>query len=236
MSSSPSWRSPWAAFVVLGCVQPVQVGGLAEGSSSVGPDAQVPDSEAARACEPVICQGQSRECGDCEDNDADGARDAVDPDCWGPCDDSEQWLGDTHSCPILDCYFEPNCGVGNDERCIELTPNGCDCFGCCQIPALGFAVSLRVASSDGGEDGASCDSSSLDDPERCQPCQPDLTCINPCDDCELCIGKPQLEPGCTLDGACAMPNCSPGQRACSECAGACDSGEVCVTGCCVPAP
>src|SRR5690242_6920212 len=42
-----------------------------------------------RVCFQATCQGKLYACGDCMDNDGDGKVDADDPDCLGPCQNSE---------------------------------------------------------------------------------------------------------------------------------------------------
>lgn len=85
---------------------------------------------------PVIvnCQNQTYECGDTLDNDGDGLTDWQDPDCLGPCDNSEKGLdlaipgGDGPDCTV-DCYWDSNSGSGNDgcywnHQCDILSPEG----------------------------------------------------------------------------------------------------------------
>jgi hypothetical protein len=206
----------------------------------------------AGPCTPLPCGGSVRKCGDC-----------VDPECLGPCDDSESELQSgnavnvTGSCHA-DCYFDRNTGSGDDscswsyncdplsvapafdptgrqmcehdpglascdgselgpclDSCLPLTPNGCDCFGCCELPAAsGHFIWLGAAS------------------ER--PCTPVPGCQNPCDECELCVGKPELPASCS--GALG-PRCPEGVQSCDpETLSGCGSLEYCITGCCVPLP
>ncbi|HZP42686.1 MAG TPA: hypothetical protein VFD84_14405 [Candidatus Binatia bacterium] len=77
-----------------------------------------------------------------------------------------------------------------------------------------------------------CDTAHIDDPTRCQPCQPVASCFNACDACEVCVGKPEPEPACGGEQPCAA-----GAQACGL-AGQppCPPGRACVTGCCQPAP
>lgn len=88
---------------------------------------------------PVIvnCQNQTYLCGDTLDNDGDGLIDWQDPDCLGPCDNTENGLnlgipgGDGAAC-IVDCYWDSNSGAGNDgcywnHRCDTKSPEGADC-------------------------------------------------------------------------------------------------------------
>lgn len=83
------------------------------------------------------CQGKTYQCGDTMDNDNDGLVDWQDPDCLGPCDNSENGLqlnipgGDGPAC-FLDCYWDGNSGTGNDgcfwnHECDTLDPEGAAC-------------------------------------------------------------------------------------------------------------
>jgi hypothetical protein len=115
-----------------------------------------------------------------------------------------------------------------ESYCGPLTPNGCDCFGCCAIPGAPTTVWL------GSENPAgtgSCTLAKLGDPAFCKPCTQVPACLNPCDVCELCVGKPTLPPQCT-EQACpagALKCGLPGQAACPD-------GESCITGCCQANP
>lgn len=233
----------------IGCRRQVEIGGLettetprdsgstrrdsGSGDSGSGnPDAAGIDAMAADAsgCVPVRCRGGVRACADCLDNDADGVSDSEDPDCWSPCDDTEDTLsGTTQLCPESDCFFDPDCGGGNDQACIELTPNGCDCHGCCALPDGSGAVLLGSRAAD---ESSSCTSSALNDPSLCQPCTPDAQCLNTCDHCESCFGAPNLGAECVNDSGCAVPTCDEGRTPCGGCAGVCTANEVCVSGCC----
>jgi hypothetical protein len=245
------------------------------GGGDAGPAAPVDPGP----CVPVTCGGASRQCGNCRDDDADGSIDASDPDCLGPCDDSERDLYSgtatrvTGNCRT-DCYFDRNAGSGDDgcgwsyrcdplsrdpdffptgsagcafdadepscnpsaaevatceQRCVPLTPNGCDCFGCCELPAHSDNYVWLGSES---PDGARCELESSLDPELCKPCTPVPTCQNFCDVCELCVGKTELPAGC--GGA---PACPPGVAACDPgTLSGCGSLEYCITGCCVPLP
>jgi len=115
-------------------------------------------------------------------------------------------------------------------ECGPLTPNGCDCFGCCSIP--GAPTPVWVGSVD--ETGSpSCDRASLGDPSRCHPCTQDPSCLNPCEPCELCVGKTTLPAECS-DSGCTPPACSRNRQACGlPCLPRCPSGTSCITGCCI---
>jgi hypothetical protein len=113
------------------------------------------------------------------------------------------------------------------DLCLPLVPNGCDCFGCCEIPGRsGRFVWVGGA----GAEVAACIAGTLDNQAVCPPCTPVGSCFNPCDTCEYCTG------GVTPDASC------PGAAACDfdrpSCTGRteCPSGAYCITGCCVGEP
>jgi hypothetical protein len=128
------------------------------------------------------------------------------------------------------------------EYCPDLTPNGCDCFGCCELPA-GSGKFVWLGSEDGSGNGT-CDIASLADPTKCAPCTPvQGACYNGCGKCELCIGKDTLPPECfdppdggPDDGGVAE-QCPGGEQPCGL-AGQdpCTAGFYCITGCCIPQP
>jgi hypothetical protein len=151
------------------------------------------------------------------------------------------------------------------DYCGPLTPNGCDCFGCCELPARsGNFVWL------GSEDPPfsktpSCSLKTIDDPSKCRPCTPVPACMNPCDKlCELCLGETDLPPECYqtgtggspgtggtagtggtggtpggggTGGGCPTPFCPTGVQPCGfDCLPKCPTNHFCNTGCCVPIP
>jgi hypothetical protein len=114
--------------------------------------------------------------------------------------------------------------------CGPLVPNGCDCFGCCELPAHGGKFVYL-----GSEDVAgnpTCDVASVNDPSKCHPCEPVPGCFNACEPCERCVGDLGVPAGCSVD-----EQCGPGVQRCGEpgqeC---CQDGFYCVTGCCMPVP
>lgn len=262
------------------------------------------------------CQGHIYECGDLMDNDGDGVKDSDDPDCLGPCDNTEGSFyggipGQAGPACTVDCYFDQDSGAGNDDchwnhqcdpnevapgyypessegakcaynpnantsgtnqtceqmfttqtqachdYCGPLTPNGCDCFGCCELPA-GKGKYVWLGSQDAAGVG-SCSLANLNDPAKCQPCQPVKACLNNCDPCELCIGKDTLPPGCnpvpgtssgsgtggaasttssgSTTGSGGGTQCPTGVQACGlPGQSACEVGAYCITGCCQVIP
>jgi hypothetical protein len=244
------------------------------------------------------CQSHVYECGDTLDNDNDGLTDANDPDCLGPCDNTEGSYyggipGQNNAPCKADCYFDQDTGPGNDDcywnhncdplavapdyppegsdckydpnaktpgtnkscaeldqaqsklcsdYCGPLTPNGCDCFGCCELPAGGGKF-VYLGSEVSGV--GSCDMASLADPAKCKPCTPVKACLNGCGKCELCIGKTSVPPECYppdggddagWDGG-VEPQCPAGKQPCGlPGQAACAAGYYCITGCCQPVP
>jgi hypothetical protein len=71
-------------------------------------------------CHVATCQGHVYQCGDCLDNDGDCKIDSDDPDCLGPCDNTEDSLypnipGQNNAPCKEDCYFDQDTGAGNDD-------------------------------------------------------------------------------------------------------------------------
>ena len=165
-----------------------------------------------------------------------------------------------------DCFFDGNSGAGDDQcryptecltgelapedeacattqscrdNCQPLTPNGCDCFGCCAVQLPGGSQ-LNVII------GASCSVEKLGDIEACPRCTPSNSCANECGECELCLGQTAAD----LPASCTPPEPDPiepnepdpidpppaptcdGLQACTVSA-ECESQEYCSLGCCL---
>jgi len=138
--------------------------------------------------------------------------------------------------PVVSCPADPNAPQCAEQTmqpsgcltsCGPLNPNGCDCFGCCELPAeSGNFVWLQSASA-----AAECPIDQALNPAVCHPCTPNLSCMNACDHCELCLGKQALPPDC------AAQSCSNGAQRCGlPCDATCPSGQFCLTGCCANDP
>jgi len=142
------------------------------------------------------------------------------------------------------CPYDPsykNCPTTQSQQCInfcqKLTPNGCDCFGCCDIPGVGSLLLLPT-----------CTAAKFNDTTACPRCTQNTSCTNVCEHCELCIGKTTLPPDCMggyggADGggysgdSGYTPRCPSGQIACGPGGvdpAQCPQGTGCVTGCCIP--
>jgi hypothetical protein len=132
--------------------------------------------------------------------------------------------GTTASCADLTAAQSPTC----ISVCGPLTPNGCDCFGCCEFPA-GSGNNVWMGSTDANSNGT-CDPAGVLDPAKCHPCERVPSCFNPCDGCELCIGQASLPAGCTEQACAGATPCGlAGQPTCP-------AGFYCITGCCQPLP
>lgn len=117
-----------------------------------------------------------------------------------------------------------------NARCIDTcqprTPNGCDCFGCCEVYTGATFVTVQLVDS--------CSLADIGNVARCPRCVPSTSqCRNECGRCELCLGRQldDLPEGCTQPGGGAY-TCDNGQ-VCGDrqpCAGL----EYCAQGCCVP--
>ncbi|MBX7196602.1 MAG: hypothetical protein K1X94_31405 [Sandaracinaceae bacterium] len=80
--------------------------------------------------------------------------------------------------------------------CGPLVPNGCDCLGCCELPA-GSGVFVYLGSEPVG--GAPpCSPETVGNPDSCRRCTPVRTegCFNECGHCELCLGRTELPADC----------------------------------------
>ena len=213
-----------------------------------------PSVDPSARCGDHVCA-----CDDGQDNDLDGLRDGLDPECTGAFDDDEASFAT--GLPIKqsncrDCYWDNNNGSGDDdcrypascltgaapsgkgncssctpsstciERCQTRTPNGCDCFGCCEVErAGGVHVSVELVDS--------CNLQRLDDVVACPRCVQNSACLNPCGRCELCLGKTAADlPRDCQDGAGPGYACEDGLTTCSA-ASPCGPGLYCLQGCCL---
>lgn len=150
--------------------------------------------------------------------------------------------------PSADCPDEQTAQCG--DFCGPLVPNGCDCFGCCELPAgPGGALEWVFI---GTVDSNGMPTCSLDNLEGCNPCTPVADCLNDCGRCEICLGRgaDELPSDCfptpTPDGGTAPPDggtpdagtpievCSDPERQSCGVPGLppCPDGHYCITGCC----
>jgi hypothetical protein len=286
------------AFRASGCVDNFEIGRDALGSDAGGEGGAAmtaggaPGAGGDGACRPVACRQKVYACGDCVDNDMDGALDSADVECTGACDDTEDSFyggipGQNNAPCRQDCYFDSNSGSGDDgcywthecdvesvaengyppsgnascaynasatvpgsdlmcsglassqtdqcnDVCRAVTPNGCDCFGCCELPGRSNEYVFIGSTVDGQ---GSCNESNIDDPTACRPCTPVQSCFNECTPCEHCVGGVTPEPSCA-DGEAGAPGvserCDQEGTPCGQVGEPeCPAEEYCITGCCV---
>ena len=126
----------------------------------------------------------------------------------------------------IGCPYDPDfkmCEMSLPPECLEFckpnVPNGCDCFGCCEIN--GKHVYL--------DSNPEC---TIDNLDACNACTFFPDCNNPCEPekCELCFGQDpeDLPPECN-----EMPSCDMGKKPCLKDLD-CGDGAFCQTGCCQP--
>ena len=179
--------------------------------------------------------------------------------------------GDNRDPKWQDCFFDGNSGAGDDgcrystgcltgeldqddpdcqvtqgclDYCVDLTPSGCDCFGCCTV-GLTNGDSLDILTI------SSCSLDNIDDEDACPRCTKSTNCANDCGECELCPGKtvddlpescsppPTGEggaPGMGEGGAPGTPpppgyTCDDGLQVCSA-EIPCPADQYCRLGCC----
>jgi hypothetical protein len=172
------------------------------------------------------------------------------------CDPASPGANAAKACPH-DPNFNNCPGPQSDQCrkvCQRVTPNGCDCFGCCAVPHNGGTISVVLT--------PTCNAGSLADPKACPRCTQVPSCLNTCGKCEVCVGKPLPDPSCVLDppapttdagvgmmsdggpptpapdagGTPPPPGetpCPTGVRYCGPGGTACSGNEVCLTGCCL---
>jgi hypothetical protein len=194
------------------------------------------------------------ECSDGVNNDSDSFIDAADPECTGPFDNDESSYatgipGDNSDPFVQDCFFDGDSGGGNDgcrwdirctappggqhcnnnqlagcDPCRPLVPNGCDCFGCCDVFVEGVKHVVRIIDT--------CTADVIDDPVKCPTCTKVTECQNECGMCEECLGRPP-DPSCQLSDGGVVEMCEAPKFPCNP-DNTCPSEEYrCITGCCV---
>jgi hypothetical protein len=121
----------------------------------------------------------------------------------------------------------PSCevSVACVNNCLPRTPNGCDCFGCCEVTTPRGKVNIQLVDT--------CSITELDDVGKCPRCIPAEDCQNPCGECELCPGKTLADlPASCANGGGPGFSCDEGDVCRS--AGECPAGGYCGQGCCQP--
>jgi hypothetical protein len=116
------------------------------------------------------------------------------------------------------CTVEASCS----DSCLPRVPNGCDCYGCCEVWRDGARLDYVLLSE-------TCSLATLDSPTSCVRCMPATDCANPCGTCELCTGRSLRD----LPASCGNTATCEGATACASEAD-CPSLHYCLQGCCVP--
>ena len=123
-----------------------------------------------------------------------------------------------------------NCEISAEciDNCRARTPNGCDCFGCCEITKPDKSRVHVLLNPD-------CSMDTIDDQTACPRCVQSVDCSNPCGTCELCPGKkpgdlPEL---CTGDPGPGY-TCDNGEQVCGDTL-PCPPDFYCHLGCCLQA-
>lgn len=163
--------------------------------------------------------------------------------------------GDNKDPKWQDCFYDGNSGAGDDKcrystkcltgelpltdkdckvakACIDFcrprTPNGCDCFGCCDVTFADDSTKSILISQP-------CES---DDPDGCTECVKSTQCDNECGECELCPGKTlaDLPDSCDNNNDEPQYTCDNGEDRCPDGSNSeCQSGYYCDSGCCIVA-
>ncbi|MGE0871562.1 MAG: hypothetical protein AB7P03_23585 [Kofleriaceae bacterium] len=141
-------------------------------------------------------------------------------------------------CPIGANRYKPNdcpppigTKVPSDKCqtvCGNLTPPGCDCFGCCTVYFNGAPYDILT----NPNVSPACDETNINDPTKCKTC----TKVDSCGTTECggttCVLCPGQDPG-TLDPSCNMtPTCPEGTTPCGA-QDECGAQTYCSSGCCI---
>jgi hypothetical protein len=160
--------------------------------------------------------------------------------------------GEDRSAKCQGCFFDGNSGLGECKRaascavdgtsdgspgaacrgceagdacrasCLSRVPNGCDCFGCCEIWRDGQRVADVLLSD-------TCSLRDLDNPAKCERCVPAQDCRNPCGECELCTGRPVTDLPASCGGEGFVCEDAPSCESSAECS----DQSYCQLGCCL---
>jgi hypothetical protein len=87
-----------------------------------------------------------------------------------------------------------------------LVPNGCDCFGCCELPAGGGRTVFLGSEPRNG--APRCSPATVSNPDSCRPCTQVTACLNTCERCEVCIGRPRPPADCFVPPPGPTPDAS----------------------------
>jgi hypothetical protein len=122
---------------------------------------------------------------------------------------------------------EPWCAPDVPEICLDVCvprlPNGCDCFGCCEVNSASEGLIHIYLGSN-----TDCALNNLD---ACGRCTFQESCANPCDreSCELCFGD---DPNDLPEDCDGVTSCDNGAISCTDTSD-CPADSFCQTGCCL---
>jgi hypothetical protein len=149
------------------------------------------------------------------------------------------------------CPYEAGrtCQSEQSEKCVrncrKLTPNGCDCFGCCAVTYAGGSANVLLVSG--------CTADEFGNETICPRCMQNAGCLNTCERCEVCVGRTTSDSSCGADAGATdggsssvdanpgdapgpAPACPAGVRTCGPTgevpANECGEYYYCQTGCC----
>jgi hypothetical protein len=157
-------------------------------------------------------------CGDCF---FDGNSSSNDDGCVIATACSETGSAENAPGACANCEPSPVCV----NTCLPRTPNGCDCFGCCEVEGTTGTLAILLVDT--------CSIADLEDVSKCPRCLPSPDCKNPCGTCELCPGKTlaDLPPNCAAGGGPGF-SCDQGDLCSPQLP--CPTGSYCGQGCCQP--
>jgi len=137
--------------------------------------------------------------------------------------DEDDWVD---ACGLAETECKPSAQCVSS--CKDLTPNGCDCFGCCEMRKDDEKFTVRLVDT--------CSLDRLDDEEACPPCKRNKECENKCGMCELCPGRgvDDLPASCEDEVEPGGPGYACDEwEVCGE-ALPCRDDFYCNMGCCLP--
>jgi hypothetical protein len=123
--------------------------------------------------------------------------------------------GNCSSCEVSDACV---------SMCAARTPNGCDCFGCCEVERPN-GVTITIEFSD------RCSLRDIDNPVACPRCTQSTQCRNECGRCQICPGRTLADLPADCRARTPAVQCDPGQPVCDTSLD-CTTDQYCQQGCC----
>ena len=268
----------WAALLVCGCSerqrnlvsdpknQALPDSGSIDAHTPSAADSGKNDAPAADSgafssdAATAYCGRSACSCDDGVDNDNDGLKDGLDPECTGAYDDDEASFATgrpTKQMPCRDCYWDANSGSGDDQcrypaECFNdsnfvgkgncgscSVSERCDTYCKARTPNGCDCFGCCAVETPGGDVIQiqlvdTCTMALAADRSACPRCTLHETCRNDCARCELCPGKRLADlPADCRSGSGPGYACDPDVALCSS-KSPCQQGRYCLQGCCVP--